>query len=475
MSIYHFLIKDHKFPPFSSYRSVFLWSLLYVLLPNVAFLLVAWLGGLARPIVNLDYLLPLLLLCLPLPWKLGKILGLMALIYVILIDLLMFAMQVFPFLDMAAIRYLLPFLNTAPSRVWWLLGGACLYLCLLPVLQCFVLKKTSMKWVIPLLCLVAALGWHVRFYQYHETFGLRFGRGNHYYAQSQTLLYLSEMGDAFYKLTKKEPDVSPNLKENAARRLKQPFSDKILLIVAESWGMSREKNVHRAILQNIYQQQDNLAFIDEGYFDFYGATVQGEMRELCNVNTENGYAFAKLPAATFNSCLPNVFKSKGYQTIGLHGASSILYDRNIWYPYVGFNKVLFGEHLLDLKKCYAFNGVCDEDMLKLIADEFKQAGNQKTFVYWLTLTAHLPYEVKDMRSNRFDCEKLGVASGDICNNMRLQSQLFDDLGEIIKRPEMKGVEILVVGDHMPPIIGDVPLYKNLRFNDVAWVHFKVKE
>ena len=67
-----------------------------------------------------------------------------------------------------------------------------------------------------------------------------------------------------------------------------------------------------------------------------------------------------------------------------------------------------------------------------------------------------------------------LSKGDICNNMRLETQFFDDLAELIQQPEMKGVEVVVVGDHMPPIMGDVPLYKNLRWQEVSWLHFKVK-
>ncbi|MDO4433164.1 MAG: sulfatase-like hydrolase/transferase [Alysiella sp.] len=475
MSIRNFLTKDHQLPPFSTYRSPLLWALVCVLLPNLFFWIVAGLGNLARPLINFDYFLPVLLMALPLPWRLGKILGGVALVFAIAVDLIMFAMQIFPFLDIAAIRYLAPFIHTAPLRLLLLSAVAIIYALLFPFLQNWTMRKTSLKWVILILCVIGLPSWYLQYDKYHETYGLRFARGNHYFAHSQVQLYRSEIGDDFYRLTQMEPVIMPNHKENASQRFRQPFADKVLLVVAESWGMSREPTVHRAILQNIYNQQENLAFIEEGFFDFYGATVQGEIRELCNFNTENGYAFSKLPAETFESCLPNVFKKAGYQTVGLHGASSLLYDRNAWYPHVGFQKTVFGEHLLNLKKCYAFNGVCDEEMLNIIGDEFKQAGKQKTFVYWLTLTAHLPYDVGDMRSERFDCDALNVTKGDICNNMRLQSQLFDDLGELIKRPEMKGVEVIVVGDHMPPIMGDVPLYKNLHFNDVAWLHFKVKE
>ena len=117
--------------------------------------------------------------------------------------------------------------------------------------------------------------------------------------------------------------------------------------------------------------------------------------------------------------------------------------------------------------------------MNVIGNRFKETGSKKSFVYWMTLTSHFSYSRKDLHDARFNCQKLGVREGDICNNFSLQAQFFDELGELIKRPEMKGVEVIVVGDHMPPIVDmgkkfDIPLHKNIRWNDVSWVHFKVK-
>lgn len=478
MSWFEFLKKDHQLPAFSTYRQPFFLGLALVLLPNVLFLLVAWEMGLARPIINVDYLLPVLIMFTPLPYKIGKMVGVVLLMYAILVDFMMFTIQLFPFLDLAAIKYLFPFLFKAPMRVWVITLLAFVYLFSFPYILNRIGKNSKLKFILMWVVIVGVFSWTQRLQTYHNIDGLRFGRNNYYVAQSQTLLYWSEMKNTFALMLQDKPTIEPypTNKENAAHHFKQPYADKILLVVAESWGVARTPEMQQGILQAIYQQKNNFDFFEEGYFDFAGATVQGEMRELCLVEAKNGYAFGKLPQKTFANCLPNILKNKGYHTVGLHGASSQLYDRNLWYPSVGFQKVLFGEHLLNLKTCYAFNGVCDEQMIQLIGDEFKAAGNKKTFIYWLTLTAHVPYEVKDVRyPQRFDCEKLKVTAGDICNNMKLQAQLFDDLGELIKRPEMKGVEVIVVGDHMPPIFGDVPLYKNLRFNDVSWLHFKVKE
>ena len=482
MSFSTVLSKDYKLPPFHSYRQCLFWALLVLLLPNVLFWIVGAALGLGRPIINLDYFLCVVLFALPLPFKLGKVLGSIAWIITLFIDVLMCVIQFFPFMDFAAIRSLAPFLFQAPTLYIVATLGISLYALTFPFLLNKVVQKATFKLVLVCAIMLGAIGWIVREVTYRDVPLEWFGRSNYFVANSQLALYDFENQSKFSIFTKTKPQFLPNPWNRALTHLQQPSSNKILFIIAESWGVAREKEVQHQILSKIYKQQDNLEFIEEGYFEFAGATVEGEMRELCNKGIKNGYAFGMLEDSEFVDCVPYQLKQQGYQTTALHGASGRLYDRVEWYPKAGFAKVLFVENMMDLPKCHAFNGVCDSALTNVVAKEFADAKDGKKFVYWLTLTSHFPYTQTDMHETGLDCKKYGLFEGDICNNMRLEAQFFDDLGELIKKPEMKGVEVIVVGDHMPPIINlpsvdaltKAPLHKNLRWSDVSWVHFKVK-
>ena len=93
-AIYKLLTTNYKLPPFKQYRKAMIISLLFVLLPNVFFWFIAWYKGLARPLINLDYLLPLVLLVAPISYKIGKIIGGFLLLIAILSDFVMLAMQI---------------------------------------------------------------------------------------------------------------------------------------------------------------------------------------------------------------------------------------------------------------------------------------------------------------------------------------------------------------------------------------------
>lgn len=51
---------------------------------------------------------------------------------------------------------------------------------------------------------------------------------------------------------------------------------------------------------------------------------------------------------------------------------------------------------------------------------------------------------------------------------------FDDFAMLIQQPEMKGVEVIVVGDHMPPLSDGEDIYPFVRWQAVSWLHFKIK-
>ena len=62
----------------------------------------------------------------------------------------------------------------------------------------------------------------------------------------------------------------------------------------------------------------------------------------------------------------------------------------------------------------------------------------------------------------------------MCRNFSLQAQFFDGLAELLKQPEMSGTEVLVVGDHSPPVVNLGETFKYMKQGEVAWVHFKVR-
>lgn len=455
-----------------------LYSLLLILLPNVVFLVFTHYAGVSRPLLNIDYLLALLFLTIP--WRPIRLLGGVCLVLALISDVLMLVIQLFPFMDLAAIRYLARFIPIAPLNY---IVISLFFFCCTVVLLGLIFFFSRPKYLKPpyptfiTACLLITSYVVMQTGLTYTSFTAILGRDNFYYAHSQSLLYKQLISDDFYSLMATTPQLTTlaSNKERIADQLIQPTSPRILYVVAESWGQLTNAQAQQAILQHIFQQKERLDHLSTGYSKAYSATVAGELRELCGLQLkQGGFALGNLAAEQFDNCLPNQLKQRGYQTISVHGTNGLLYDRTRWYAKAGFQRTLFGEHFLGLKRCAAFKGVCDSELMTQVGDIFKQHQNNKLFLYWMTLTSHQPYAKKDIYNKRFDCERFNIQSdSDVCHNAQLQTQFFDELAKLIQRPEMQGVEVIVVGDHPPPLWGEEDLVHIIPWK-VSWLHFRVK-
>lgn len=450
-------------------------AILLVLLPNIIFWILALITSTARPIINLDYVTATLLLTLP--WKPTKWLGVLSFWFALLFDVLMLVMQQFPFMDLLGALYLAPFIMKAPLLYQVLTGILLLYVLLMP----FILEKTSQKtnfWhtsllVIPLF-VISYFTSHLQYYERSAQANI-FGANNFYYARSQYSLYSSSQNADFLTAGFSDPVFLPlGKQQRAASHLLNPHSQKILIIVNESWGQPQNKELQDAVFAKLTEQKDKFSIWENGSFNFIGATIEGEIRELCAYGGLRGYALRRTSKEKFTQCLPNILKKQGYATFALHGASSQLYDRFSWYPKAGFDEIKTAENMIGRKTCSAFGGVCDSVLFDEVSNFFKI--HHKGLFYWMTLTSHADYPRSDLFNHRLQCMEYGLPDDtDLCRNFSLQTQFFDGLAELITQPEMKGVEVIVVGDHPPPVANIGEVFKYLEQGYVAWLHFKIKE
>ncbi|UOO92871.1 sulfatase-like hydrolase/transferase [Vitreoscilla stercoraria] len=464
------LSRKFSLPHITTKQLIFL--VLWIILPNIFFLSIAWFNNLARPIINLDYLFGLLLLLLSSP--LLRRLGLISVGIAFLLDALALSIQIFPFLDLSTLIYFAPFIPTAPIRYLILIGV--LFTVWLAWLL-FTCKSTSyfhQTYTFASILLLLGFAYMALDFRYDQYKSSLMGRNNYYIAHGVSALLYQNQDVSFHQSMLKEPELIPiqPSQKNAQEQLKNPPSKKILYIVAESLGSVRMQGIQDTMLATL-KQQHQFEFFKQGSFDFKGATVQAELRELCRLDVRNGYAFRKLTHNPFTHCLPNQLKQQGYRTIALHGATSILYDRQSWYPKAGFDKLIFNEHLLQLARCTAFKGTCDNALKPIIIEEFGKNTEQPLFFYWLTLTSHSPFSQDDIVNHRFNCSQFGLqTNGDLCRNLMLHTQFFDNLSNLLKHPNMQGTEVMIIGDHMPPIWGHEPTHLFLKSNHVSWFHFK---
>lgn len=225
---------------------------------------------------------------------------------------------------------------------------------------------------------------------------------------------------------------------------------KYLLIVNESWGVA-PNNIQNDILSGMFASQ-HIKLLYSDILSVNGFTINGEVRELCQKGLKDFNIKDK--KIGFEHCLPKQYQKMSYHTISLHGATKFMYERDVWYPKVGFQSSFFQDSFPNVQsRCFSFPGMCDRDLIPFISHVF--ANSEKLFFYWLTLNSHINYDLRDLKINAFDCNKYKIdAKSSSCRNLKLQKQFFYYLEDLISRPEMKGVFVVVVGDHAPPVYGN---------------------
>ena len=98
----------------------------------------------------------------------------------------------------------------------------------------------------------------------------------------------------------------------------------------------------------------------------------------------------------------------------MHGFTKKMFDRQHWYPLIGFQELIFREELSTKLKGVcgsAFPGNCDTEVASYIGDLIAARRSQRLFIYWMTLTAHLPVDDKTAASSQFPCQRSATWSG----------------------------------------------------------------
>ncbi|MCY1376772.1 hypothetical protein D9M69_642890 [compost metagenome] len=98
------------------------------------------------------------------------------------------------------------------------------------------------------------------------------------------------------------------------------------------------------------------------------------------------------------------------------------------------------------------------------------------FLYWLTLNSHIPYDRRDVANYREGlCRAVFGATYNeqLCGYQNLHVQFFEHLARLAEDGSMRGVEVVVVGDHAP-IFNDSASRARFEQEQVPMLHFMMQ-
>jgi phosphoglycerol transferase MdoB-like AlkP superfamily enzyme len=437
---------------------------LFLLVTNLVFWFFSFYTGSIRPLINIDYFLIIIFFIVK--NKFFNLIGIIFLFFVLSLDILLWIRQFFPFLTPIDAAILVKFFFSGPSV--YKLG--ILFFIFYFLFFIFFYHKISKNFFSRRL-IVFLIGFCVfnlisNYYKVEKNLSIYVNDG--FFVSQIYYVYNLKNHMTFQQLSWKpilsKSDYISVLSNQFTHVKNKNFS--VLFVINESWGEVKNKEIEKDLLHNI----SNTKQFQQGSIDFSGATVNAEMRELCQLKTSNFNM--KSIESGLQDCYPNKLKNEGFETYAIHGANSTVYDRYKWYSQVGFDHTLFFENLNNPTRCYSFAGACDKDIVTMVPNLFNQNNNKK-FIYWLTLNTHYPYDNRDLKKYIFDCEKFSIKKeSEVCRNLNLQKQFFNNLSKIINNKALKNTWVIVVGDHEPPLITKVDTKIFIK-NKVSWLKFYI--
>lgn len=441
--------------------------LLAMVLPNLLFWAASEYFGIGRSVLNIDYFVVLAILALGY-WRVGVVL----LTVLMLIDVLCMVVQVFPFMRLDDLLYLTRFLWVAPGSYKLWMAGALLAV-LIGVLSLYCVRARMTREA-SLFVLVIGVAW----FQIDDAEDRsRFWRvADLKHINSQSAIFLSGRFSPF--LGNFSGAIEP-LAEYYGKAAADPWrvewkegrlGERLLLIVNESWGVANNPEVNTYLLNLL--KVAPVVDVEFGEIEFNGATVAAELRELCRLHP-NHFGFREA-YGRLDVCLPAQLDAAGYKTHAMHGATGMMYDRKDWYSGAGFVEDSFFEDMLAQRRCYSFPGACDVDLHTRVREFFREDG--KRFFYWLTLNTHALYDERDLFVDVAPCSQFGIpAESASCRNLKLQAQYFSTLGDLLRSPDMAGVDVLLVGDHEPRFRDQEEKGRYFATGKVPWVRLKTSD
>ncbi len=228
----------------------------------------------------------------------------------------------------------------------------------------------------------------------------------------------------------------------------------VVLVLVEGLGFLNDPVARGRVAAPIFDRSITDKYtVTSGHTVYYGSTTAGEMRELCDTRT----FYAEFAPVHGHSCLPQLLRERGYTSIAVHAFAGGMFERNAWYPQVGFDRRLFGEDLAKRNRRHcggAFRGICDADLAPAILDSARDAADsgKPRFIYWVTLNTHVPVAPGDALTD-FHCEHAdnGFGTLTVCRMAELWHDFFKTFSTIALDPAVWPAEILIVGDHAPPM------------------------
>ncbi|MEM1378597.1 MAG: sulfatase-like hydrolase/transferase [Pseudomonadota bacterium] len=230
----------------------------------------------------------------------------------------------------------------------------------------------------------------------------------------------------------------------------------LLIVMVEglgAFGDEAERDIFQKLL-TAGKAQERFT-VERGSSYYNGSTTGAAARELCG---RWGDYIDYIQSTGPFDCLPNQLRAAGFETTAVHAFGTDMFQRDVWYPRIGFENLQFMDTLSEEQperfeaRCGSvFEGLCDEDVSEAVHDRLTGASEKPQFVYWLTLNSHIPFLNHQTDTMQCRTETPKMQNKTVCELANIWASVFERVNKIASDPSLPPTDILVVGDHHTPL------------------------
>jgi len=220
----------------------------------------------------------------------------------------------------------------------------------------------------------------------------------------------------------------------------------LIFILAESFNSIA---IDKDITPNLYRLYKEGFNFENFYNPLYPvSTADGQyMTDISLYPADSTHSLISTNKNYIPYSLANTLKQNNYSTYSYHNYLYDYYERDIYYPNMGFDTYKGIGNGLELEKERS-----DYELAKNTINEF--INDEKFFVYYLTMSGHAPYDDTNVISNlNYDLVSEYEYSDGVKKYLATQIELDKMIGllfsELEKANKLKDTVIVLVPDHVP--------------------------
>ena len=235
----------------------------------------------------------------------------------------------------------------------------------------------------------------------------------------------------------------------------------IICVMNESWADFSDYdsiNISANYMESIYNLDEGNAIYGNCIVPVFGGGTSNSEFEFLTGYSKLFLGMGSAPYQQYvnqnTQSVASHLRENGYQTVAIHAANPVSWNRHIAYPQIGFDSFLSNRNSFENAE-YCRYWISDRAFFNKIIEVYENKEKEKLFVFGITIQAHGGYDYESYE-NKISVSGDGMEFKDAEQYMTLvqdSNKAFADMISYFAKQE-EPIIVVMFGDHLPSLSED---------------------